>query len=442
MADGTTKQSPFQLAVFGAFFLFGAIGVVMFALYQASGSNDNVGTVIVWGTVPASQYDEFLQQYGSYDALADNVTYVYKSPETFDDALVQALASGTGPDMVLLSNEQIMRNRDRMFTTPYANYSERAFRDTYIDSADVLMLPEGIIARPVAVDPLVLYWNRILLANHQYVLPPKEWREVIKMSQQITKRDEAKNISIATIALGSFTNIANAKDILLTMFMQAGGAVVATDADGTQHATLTTRNTVGTQPMQDALRFFTEFSNPSKTTYTWNQALPEARDMFIAGDLALYVGYASELQLILEQNPNLSFDVAALPQTNGGDTGRTLTSARVYAYAVPLVAKNANGAGILLDALTSQTAAQLFEQVTGLPSPRRDLLAIEQTDPLKATFRASAIQSASWRDPNPAATYRIFAKMSDSVVDGTARMSEATERAQRELQVLLDDTNN
>lgn len=435
---GDRKSNVFQYSIFGAFLIFAVVGVIMFALYRSTGVNSSVGTVLVWGTIPASQYDSFLEQYGVYDVLAENVSYTYKDPDTFDLELVEALASNSGPDIVLLTNEQITRNADRMFVTPYTNYPVRNFQDTYIEAAEVLLLNEGVIARPVAVDPLVLYWNRTLLANDNYPLPPKTWSEIIKMSQVITKKDDTKNILVSAIALGEFANIAHAKDILLTMFMQAGGRVTTQDADGALQSTLASRSSVGTQPMQDALRFFTEFSNPTRVTYSWNKARPEARDAFVAGDLALYIGYASELPLILAQNPNLNFDVTQIPQTSGGPQERQLTTARVYAYAVPLVAENSYGASILLEALTSATASQLFEQNTGLPSPRRELLAGEPTDAVKTVFRNSTIQAVSWRDPNPKATQQILAKMSNSVVSGTARMSEAIQRAQSELQAVLE----
>ncbi len=437
MSATSTQTSPFKMIVFFTFFGFAAIGVVMFAMYQAGGGGEEIGEVTMWGTVPEDQFNVFLSELTFTEELAENVRYSYTPEANFDNRLIEALASGRGPDILLLTNDQIMHHRDRIFATPYEQYDTRQFQDTYIESAESLLLPEGIIGLPVAIDPLVLYWNRTLLANNQYPLPPKEWGEISKMSQKITRRSEAGNIELSTIALGEFTNIPHAKDIYIAMLMQAGGSVTTIGSDGGQVASLSSRGTKGTSPAQDALRFYTAFADPSKSTYTWSKAQPQACDAFIAGDLAMYVGYASELTLILAQNPNLNFDVAQLPQLPGSDTGRKSTIARVYALAVPKVASNPQGAGTLINALTTQNAASLFEKNIGLPSPRRELLAIEPTDALKTTFRNSAIMAQSWRDPNPQATYNILKKMVESVVSGTERMSNAIERAERELQVLL-----
>jgi len=441
MAATQTQTSPFRLAIFFMFFLFAGAGVIMFALFQATGSNDDIGNVTMWGTIPEDQFGTFLNDLSTTDSRASKIHYSYIFEADFDTSLIEALASGGGPDIVLITNDQIMHHRDRIFPTSYEQYGVRRFQDTYIESTETLLLPEGIIGLPVAVDPLVLYWNRSLLANNQYTLPPKQWGELFKMSQKITRRSEAGNIELATIALGEFTNIRHAKDIFIAMLMQAGGSVTGRGADGRQAASLDKRSPKGSSPAQDALRFYTSFADPTKNTYSWSRAQPQARDAFIAGDLAMYIGYASELTLILAQNPNLNFDVAQLPQLPGGAQSRKSTIARVFALAIPGFARNPQGARTMVGALTTKEASKLLEKSLGLPSPRRDLLATEPTDPLKTTFRNSAIMAQSWRDPNPQATYQIIRKMVESVLTGNQRMSQAIERAQRELRVLLDNNS-
>ena len=441
MSASNTTTSPFKMFIFFIFFMFAAVGMIMFALFQATGGGEDIGDVTMWGTLPEDQFTIFLTELALTDRDISNIRYSYTPEERFNTTLIEALASGRGPDIVLLTNDQILQHRDRMFITPYEQYSTRDFKDTYIESAEALLLPEGIIGLPVAIDPMVLYWNRDLLANNQYSLPPKEWGDLFKMSQKITRRNESGNIELATIALGEFTNIRHAKDIFIAMLMQAGGNLTDLDNNGNQIATLNKKSAKGTSPAQDALRFYTSFVDPAKNTYTWSKAQPQARDAFVAGDLALYIGYASELTLMLAQNPNLNFDVVQLPQLPGGAQERKSTVARVYALAIPKIAYNPQGAGVLLNMLTSMNASQLLEKTTGLPSPRRDLLAAEPSDALKTTFRNSAIMAQAWRDPNPLATYNILKKMVESVSSGSQRMSQAIERAQRELKVLIEKNN-
>jgi len=330
-----------------------------------------------------------------------------------------------------------MHHRDRVYTTPYEYYDARSFMNTFAQASQSLMLPEGIIGIPIAIDPMVLYWNRTLLSVNQYPLPPTQWGELFKMSQKITQKTDANTIEISTIALGETSNVLHAKDIFIALLSQAGGSVVRQAADGSQYSALTERNSRGTLPAQDALRFFTEFSNPAKSTYTWNKARPLDRDAFIQGELAMYIGYASELPLILEQNPNLNFDVAMLPHIAGG-TGENLTTfARVYAIAMPKVASNTIGANKILTMFSSESLSKILSKHLGLPSPHNRLLAIEPTDALETTFRNSAIMARSWLDPNPDATYNIISKMINSVSSGEKKMSQAIDRANKELKVLV-----
>jgi ABC-type glycerol-3-phosphate transport system substrate-binding protein len=438
MSD-TTNTSPFKLVVFSIFFGFTAIGVTMFALYQAAGTSNELGNVLVWGTIPENLMNSFTTEYSDINNNIGAINYVYKDPATFDESLIEALASGYGPDLVLLSNEQIIRNRDRMYVIPYEQYDARTFKNTYALAAQSLMLPEGIIGMPIAVDPLILYWNRSILTSNKYPLPPTQWGELFKMSQDITRRTESNNIEIATIALGETTNVLHAKDIFIAMLTQAGGSIVQQLPTGEQEATLTKRNATGTLPAQDALRFFTEFSNPTKSTYSWNKSMPIDRDAFIQGELAMYIGYASELPLILKQNPNLNFDIAMLPHIPGGNGENLTTYARVYALAIPRVSSDPESAKAILDIITTESASKILSEKINLPSPHNSLLAIEPSDALKTTFRNSAIMSRSWLDPNPVGTYNIIAKMIDSVTSGEKRMSQAIQRAQKELQVLLDN---
>ncbi len=433
-----TNNSPFKLVVFSLFLVFAAIGALMFAMFKASGSSSSeLNTVEAWGTIPESQMNSFITRYADVDLRIQKLQYKYKDPETFDSTLVEALASGYGPDLILLSNEQIMKNRNRVYVTPYEQIDARTFKNKYAQATQSLMLPEGIIGQPVAIDPLVLYWNRTLLSVNQYPLPPTQWGELFKMSQKITRKTESGNIDIATIALGETTNVLHSKDIFIAMLKQAGGSVLEQGQDGKQIATLDNRNTQGTLPAQDALRFYTEFSNPTKSTYTWNKSLPIDRDAFIQGTLAMYIGYASEFNLIEQQNPNLNFDVAPLPHLSNGNGENLTTFARVYALAIPTVSQNPQDALTMQQILTTEDASSILSDYIGLPSPHNSLLATVPTNATKTTFRNSAIMARSWLDPNPTATYAIIAKMINSVVSGEKRMSEAISRAQKELEVLL-----
>jgi hypothetical protein len=45
-------------------------------------------------------------------------------------------------------------------------------------------------------------------------------------------------------------------------------------------------------PGIDALSFYTDFANPAKEVYSWNETLDNSIDMFVSNRLAMMFGYA------------------------------------------------------------------------------------------------------------------------------------------------------
>ena len=104
------------------------------------------------------------------------------------------------------------------------------------------------------------------------------------------------------------------------------------------------------------LRFYTEFSNPSKTVYSWNRSLPSSRDMFARGGLAVYFGYGGEITGLREKNPHLNFDIAPVPQIRDRRTQKTF--GRMTALAVAKNSSNVETAFAVAYALTGATVSR------------------------------------------------------------------------------------
>jgi ABC-type glycerol-3-phosphate transport system substrate-binding protein len=218
--------------------------------------------------------------------------------------------------------------------------------------------------------------------------------------------------------------------------MQAGNPIVARRALGDlPQSVLSDNRGFSTSPAEAALRFYTEFSNPVKTVYSWNRALPDSRQSFIAGDLALYIGFAGELAEIRRANPNLNFAVTELPQREDGDV--KMTFGKMRAFAVPRTSGNPNAAFTVAAILTGAGPLALFAEASGLPPVRRDLLSRPQPDDVLSAFYNSAILSRAWLDPSDTETDGIFRDMIESTISGKARLSEAVRAAEEEINALL-----
>ena len=158
------------------------------------------------------------------------------------------------------------------------------------------------------------------------------------------------------------------------LIIQAGNPIIKEDSNGNFKAALDEKDISNKEPAVSAIKFFNDFSNPNKTVYSWNKALPKADTMFAKGALAMYFGYASEWPEIKDRNPHLNFDIAEVPQIKG-DKSKT-SFAKIYALAIMKNSSQTKKQAALNSILfmISNQVSKDFSQATGLASPRRDLL--------------------------------------------------------------------
>ena len=430
------QMSKFQLAVLIILGLCIVGGIVAFSLYKGSG-NATVD-LSIWGTVETDIWNSWYSATPFYQNTDYRIAYKYVPEGTFDSELVNALAEDRGPDIIFTFHDKILKNQGKIYPIPYTSFTLRDFQSTFIDAADALRIPKGILGIPIVVDPLVLFYNKDIFSNFSLVRSPRLWEEMYGMARSMTLSEKSTgNIIQATIPLGSFSNVLHSKEIISTMIMQAGGKVV-TDTDNFIHAAIGENFNLPYSPGNAALLFFTEFSNPAKVFYTWNRSMPDSLTSFSAGDSAMFIGFASDYKKIKDKNPNLNFDVGALPQSTG--SSRPMTFGRILAFAVPKGSPKALSAfGAIFEMMSAQAVLPLTS-ILNLPPARKDLLSQRPTDPFLDLFYDGAIKSVAWKDPDLAGTNNIFKNMVDGVTSGRTRVEGAVIQAQKELQDLIDST--
>ena len=97
--------------------------------------------------------------------------YVQKSADTLDQDLLEALASGVGPDLILLADNLAFRYANRLFAIPYTSYSLATFKSNFSGAGEVFLTGRGVLAFPITVDPLVMYYNRSILDANSVIYP-------------------------------------------------------------------------------------------------------------------------------------------------------------------------------------------------------------------------------------------------------------------------------
>jgi ABC-type glycerol-3-phosphate transport system substrate-binding protein len=427
------------VAIFLAFFVFAVLifsGVIK--LGQSSSSGSLQGKVVIWGTFPSSSITNTIDGIESNNKEL-SITYIKKDSSTYQAELVEAFANSKGPDLFIVTPDMIQRNTNFIYKIPYASYPEKAFRDTFVDGADIYLDSEGIVGFPLVVDPMVLYYNKDILSNEGIVTPIKTWDELFPLNATLTKRDNRGTISQSMIALGQYSNVNNAKDILATLLIQNNNPIVTieTDENGINYVAMLNSNIfhLSVSPMEAVIKFFNEFSNPSNTAYSWNRALPNSLDMFTSGKLTFYIGRASELFKIESINPNLSFDVTGIPQIKGSAIKRTY--GEIYGVVINKKSTNTASAIGVAGMMSQGDNEKSLSIALSLPPVSRVLLSNKPNDPYLFTFFNEALISRSWLDPDKGKTDLMFKDLIENVLSNNLSVNEAISKAQGQLELML-----
>jgi ABC-type glycerol-3-phosphate transport system substrate-binding protein len=411
------------MVLFGAFIVIAVLSFSGFIPVPGGDENKEMaGDLTLWGTDNTAEMSSFLGKIMTGLGSKITVKYTQKSSETFANDLIEALASGMGPDMIILPQELVVRLESKIAPFAPEVYSERDFKNAFIQNGEIFIRPKGIIALPISVDPMVMYWNRDTFTNKSIALPPKYWDEFLTLAPILTEKNETNDIKTSALAFGEFQNVTNAKEIVSTLILQSGNPLMVEVGSVLQPAIsgLTSKNIPSIVPV---LRFYTDFADPVKNIYSWNRALPESKESFLSGDLAVYFGFSTELLELREKNPNLNFDVASIPQIR--DYPLRMTFGKTQGIAVLNASAQKDLAFYVAKYITTPNSTILFADINHKISSSREVLAKIPTDPIKKIFYDSTIISKSWLDPNSEKTSSIFKSVIENIISGRVTMEEA-----------------
>lgn len=426
-------MTKFQLILTGVFGFFILAAVATFALYKG-GSSSLEATIYVWGELPSEEIVQILDD--AVPSLDKNLTIRYReiASDKIDEEYTEALSTGEAPDILLITQDRLWKNRAKLLVIPYASVGARDFQEAFIEEGELFLGPEGIYAFPIGVDPMVLYYNRDLLTAAGQAKPLSFWDEIYQLTPKHTKRDAAGNITQSIIAMGETKNIPHYKEILSLLMLQAGSPITTRATQGLVPVLNNTFD-LPVAPAESALDFYTQFANPAKAFYSWNKALPEAQTHFTSGDSAYYLGFASELPLLRNKNPNLNLGISTVPQSRVSN--KSITYGKLYGAAISRGTRNPAAASRAALLLASRGVSERLIKSSNLSPARRDILSDKPVDSVNPVLYQAALQSRGWLDPENNASRIIFQNMIDGVTSGRARTSEALSNANSRLEALM-----
>lgn len=392
--------------------------------------------LLFWGVFDDS--DAFQEAIAEFKKSNKNVTITYRKQviETYERELINALAAGRGPDILMIHNTWLPKHADKLSSLPSALMTLKDFQNTFVDAAaDDLVKNGTMYGLPLSVDTLALFYNKDIFNSVGLTAPPRTWENFIEASSQMTKFDDRGTIIRAGAALGTSRNVNRASDILMLLMLQSG--VKMTDGEG-RTATFDEPVALEGAPYaagQTALQFYTDFANPRKRAYAWNSQMPYSIDAFAEGRAAMMLNYSYQTPVIKAKSPHLNFGVSFAPQPGGAE--KRINFPNYWAVSVAAKAPHPQEAWKFLLFLTDQQQAAKYLNKTLKPAARRDLIALQKTDPELGVFAEQALSAKGWEQVDSAAIESIFNDMIESVVLGRSTLEEAIKTAADQVTVLM-----
>ncbi len=355
------------------------------------------------------------------------IRYVQKSIETYEDELLEALASGTGPDIFSLHNDWVPKQKPRIVPAPAGLFSPRELSEQFLQVVNTDLVENGqIYAAPLGVDILSLYYNKDLLASSGIARPPATWEELVNLVPKLTRQDKFGNFERSAIALGTADNVNRATDILSLLFLQNG-----TQIFDPARSSATFNSESGAR----ALEFYTQFANPAKTTYTWNSRANNSIEGFSSGQVAMILSYSYLRPVLAEKAPFLNYGVAPAPQID--PAAAKVNFANYWAEAVAKQGKNQQAAWQFLRFISLPAVLPKYAEVVKTVSPRVALVEQQIADPEIGVFAENALSARSFYKPDSDAVENIFAQMIGDVILRSIAVPAALSAAAQKMNLLL-----
>src|SRR3989344_990657 len=378
--------------------------------------------------------------FNAYQAINPSVkfTFIEKDIATYEKELLEALASGAGPDIFSIHNDWLPAYQNKLTPAPVGLFTLREYSEAFVDIAtqDLLDTEGNIYAVPFSIDTLSLFYNRDLLGSVGIAEPPRTWADVISAVKKINQQDRFGNFLVNGVALGTNSNVNRATDILSLLMLQNGTQIY----DSQRRSSSINHDIAGPDgerynPGAQALEFYTQFSNPAKEVYSWNETNNHSIDAFVAGQVAMMFSYSYTIENIRGKAPFLNFGVAPMPQIDLGKP--RVNYSNYFAEGVSKASPNPDVAWDFLKFATTQEQLQNYYATNRLPASRKDIITTQIADPELGIFAEGSLTAKAFYKPDAGKIETIFANMINDVVLRGATPEQAVSSADKLLYELI-----
>lgn len=336
-----------------------ALAVIFLIIPKFSGGKNEKAELTYWGLwedqrVLQPVIDDFQKKYPNI-----TVKYVKQDIKGYRERLDTRVKNGNGPDIFRFHNTWIPMISSLLLPIPSDVIDAKEFKSSFYPVAQRDLIKNGAIyGIPLEIDTLALYINSDIF-QAAGLNPPLTWEEFMSAARAITVKDESGKIKTAGAAMGTYSNIAHAPDIISLLFIQSG--------------LNTTKLSDNSKKAAESLDFYTMFALDDGSV--WDTTQDPSTLAFAKGNLGMYFGYSWDYFAIKAVNPDLKFEIVAVPQLP--DQNKTI--ANYWVEGVSLKSKHQKEALLFLEFLTGKESSEKIYSETsktrdfGEPYARVDL---------------------------------------------------------------------
>lgn len=370
--------------------------------------------------------------------------------DEFEKMFTNALAEDVAPDIVSISARDIRKYQSKLVEMPASvkvstvmikggQFSQQtvvtpetksmptagAVKSSFVSTVyNDAVINNKIYGLPIALDTMAIYYNRDLLDQAGVSELPKTWDEFMKAVSAGTRFNEKGDIIQSGVALGTSKNVPRAFDVLSLLMMQSGVKMTAggrvnfaegVDVAGSKHPAVT------------ALRFYTDFAQPTKEVYAWNDKMGDALEAFTRGKVVFYFGFAYDYPKIKARAPQLNIEVMPMLQLNEKAPANV---ANYWVESVVKKSKHQNEAWDFVVYMLKPENIKKYCEATLRPTPLRAQIDDQKENVAIAPFAVQVLNAENWyRGKDSVSAEKALTDLITNYLQSTAGEQKQTDSA-------------
>ncbi len=222
----------------------------------------------------------------------------------YENALLNALAEGRGPDIFMIKNNQLFKYINKLYPLPQdlfnynflnlqENFPKIVVQDFYYQN--------NIFGLPLSGDLLVLAYNQDIFNKSDIFILPEDWQNFLAILKKLPVNEDGRIRGAAFgLDLNSYPSYG---DLFLLLSFQ-------------KNALFYSKNKIDFNKnlFKEVVNFYLQFSDNLSEYYSWNVAEDKnVLDAFKKGDISMLFGYYNELKNNFV-NENSNFSLTFIPQ--------------------------------------------------------------------------------------------------------------------------------